>query len=53
MVQDLLEHLVNKLIADNHKLMVVDKMISIGAIPFVNKNVILKGDILNNNCFKD
>ena len=24
-------HLVNKLIADNHKLMVVDKMISIGA----------------------
>ena len=46
-------HLVNKLIADNHKLMVVDKMISIGARPFVNKKCyFLKGDILNNNCLK-
>ena len=46
-------HLVNKLIEDNHKLMVVDKMISNGAIPYVNKKCyFLKGDILNKNCLK-
>ena len=46
-------HLVNRLIENNHKLMVVDKMISKAAIPFVNKKCyFLKGDILNNDCLK-